>query len=117
LFPVNEKEGLVVAVIDTGNPYRTTHAETVIVAPLAGTQQMSIPVVGEGSAGVETFIDQVVVAAAVKLVRARLHGEVKQTPASLPEFRSIVAGLNRNLLDRLDAGLGGRGRSHSTSTG
>jgi len=70
---------------------------------------MSIPVVGEGRAGVEVFVDEVVVAAAVKLVGAGLHGEVEESAAGLPKLRRVVAGLKCDLLDRLDAGFGGGG--------
>src|SRR6202166_1347362 len=76
---------------------------------------MTMPVVGKRRAGVEVFVNEVVVTGAVILVGARLHGEVKKTAASLAELCRVVAGLNRDLLDRFDAGLVSGGTRHSSS--
>src|SRR5438874_10187873 len=102
-------------VVQLWNRYRTTEAETVIVAPLARTQQMTMPVISKRRAGVEAFVDKVVVNAAVILIGARLHREVKKAAASLAELRRVVAGLNRNLLDRFDTRLVSGGGRHSGS--
>src|SRR6516164_2699081 len=66
---------------------------------------MTVSVVGEGRARIEEFVDVVVVYAAVKLVGARLHSEVKKPATRLPELRGVIAGLDGDLLNRLDAGL------------
>ena len=66
---------------------------------------MAVSVVGKGPAGVERFVNEVVVGAAVKLIRSRFHRDVKQAAARLTEFRRVVAGLDGDLLCRLHAGL------------
>src|ERR1700686_522110 len=92
-------------VVQLGNRYRTTQAETVIVAPLARTQQMTMPVVSKRRAGVGGFVEEAVVTAVVILVGAPLHGEVKKTAAGRAELCRVRAGLNPVLLDRFDGGL------------
>ena len=54
---------------------------------------MSAAIVGEWPTGVERFIDEIVVSAAMKLIRPRLHGDVKQAASRLAEFGCVVAGL------------------------
>src|SRR5262249_15344156 len=64
---------------------------------------MSASVISKRTAGVKCFVHEIVVNAAVELVRPRLHGHVEQTTARLAEFRSEVAGLDRDLLNGFDA--------------
>src|SRR4029434_5542767 len=41
----------------------------------------------------------------MQIVGAGLHRDVEDTATCLPEFRGVVAGLNRNFLDHVNAGL------------
>src|SRR6516165_3902303 len=59
----------------------------------------------KGQTGIEGFVDQVNVTAAVELVGAGLHGVVEIPASGLAIFRREVAGLNRNLLDGVHAAL------------
>src|SRR5262249_53536883 len=110
LFPIEKEKRPIVAVVNVGNPNRTTHRKTVIVPPGAGPQKMAVAGISKRHTCVEVFIHEIVVAAAVKLVGTGLHREIKETGSCLSEFRSIIAGLNRELLDGFDAGLVLRGR-------
>ena len=60
----------------------------------------------ERASRIQRFIDEVVIAAAVKLIGARFHGDVENTAAHLPVFRREVRGLDGGLLDGIHAGLG-----------
>src|ERR1019366_7406431 len=61
--------------------------------------------IGEWSTGIQNLIDKIIVGAAVNLIGAGAHGDVEESAAHTAEFRSVVAGLDRNLLNRVDAGL------------
>src|SRR5215472_5768494 len=66
---------------------------------------MAVSIVGKRLAGIDCFIHKVFVAVAVELVRARFHGEIENATAGLSVFRGIVAGLNRDFLHCVYAGL------------
>src|SRR5215471_3755397 len=63
---------------------------------------MSASVVSKWPAGVERFVHEIVISAAMELVRPRLHGHVEQTTTRLTEFSSEVAGLDSDLLNGFD---------------
>src|SRR5262249_10948151 len=77
----------------------------VVIAALDGADQASAAVVRERLPRVESFIHEVIVAAAVKLVASGPHREVEESSAHLAVFGCEVTGLNRNLLDGVDARL------------
>src|SRR5262245_5805951 len=90
------------AVIEFGH-HRTANTETPIVAAFAIPYQFTTTVVGKRPAGIERFVDEIVVNAAMKLIGARSHRDVEQTTARLSIFSREVAGLNRDLLNGFDA--------------
>src|SRR5690242_9429524 len=93
------------AVVHFGNPHRTAYRESIVVPSYGRPEQASVPIVRERHARVEGFIGEIFVAAAVKLVGARLHGDVVDRAARQAEFSCKVAGLNGELLDRIHASL------------
>src|SRR6202035_3867879 len=68
-------------------------------------------------AGVKDFVHEVVVGAPVKLVGARPHRDIEHTAADLAIFRGVVTGLNRGLLNRIDARLGLLGNAGGARVG
>src|SRR5262249_51186314 len=102
LLEVDKEECLVMTVIDLRH-YRTTETKAPIVSPFPAAQQMSASIIGKGLTRVKSFVDKIVVNAAMELVRPRPHRHVKQTTPRLTEFSREVAGLNRNLLNGLYA--------------
>src|SRR2546422_11212446 len=59
----------------------------------------------ERCAGIQVLIHKVVVNASVKLVGSGSHRVIEVAAAGLSKFRRIVTGLDRNFLDRFNAGL------------
>src|SRR5690606_36095865 len=78
LFPVDEEEGLVVAVVDFGNHDGAAKSKSVVVAARQTPDQSVVAVVGERLAGVKRFVDEVVISGAMKLIGARFHGQVEK---------------------------------------
>src|SRR5262245_23882951 len=64
---------------------------------------MSISIINKWPAGIQRFIDEIIVNAAMELVRSRPHRHVEQTTASLTEFSCEVAGLDGDFLNGFDA--------------
>ena len=63
-----------------------------MLARFAGAEDSAC--IGKGKTGIESFVHQVVVAAAVELIAAGLHREIEVTAADLSVFRREVAGLD-----------------------
>ena len=61
--------------------------------------------VGERYSRIQKFIHQIIVCAAVELVRTGFHRVVEIAAARLSVLGGIIARLNGNLLDRIDPGL------------
>ena len=107
LLKVEEEECLVFPVVELGNTDRTTERKSVIVASSALAWIVRYRLAGqERIAGVEDFVDEIVVGAAVIRVGPGPHRDVEQATAHLSVFGREVTGLNRGLLDRIDARLG-----------
>src|SRR5215831_16829363 len=66
---------------------------------------MSVPVVGKRLAGVQGFINEVLVAATVELVSTGFERNVHDCVAGLPKLRRVITGLNREFLDRVRSRL------------
>src|SRR5215831_3759447 len=96
LLPVDEKERPVF-------PYRAAYRETIIISP--GTRPRVWLAGLKWIAGVEHLVDEIVIHRSVKLVRSGFHRDVENTATYLTIFRSIVAGLNRNLLNGINIRL------------
>ena len=67
---------------------------------------MTIAIISERPAGIERFVYEVIVRAAVELIGAGSHGDIDVAAAHLPVLRGVIAGLNSDLLNRIHAGLG-----------
>src|SRR5262245_37774756 len=60
---------------------------------------MTVAIICERVARINSLINEIFVAAPVKLARTRLHRDSEETTAGLSKFRSIVTSLNGNFLD------------------
>src|SRR5438105_2858487 len=70
---------------------------------------MTLTVICKRRTGVEGFIYEIVESAAMELVGSRLHCEIKEPSARLPELCCVITGLHCDFLHRFDTGLGLRG--------
>src|SRR5690242_19076741 len=104
-FVVEEKERAVMPVVNLGYPYRAADTEAEVLFAALRAHQASIAGVGERNTGVQSFIGEVIVSAAVELVGALARCEVEKPARDLPEVRRKVARLQRELLDGFDRGL------------
>ena len=102
LLEVNKKESLI-------SSYRTPDCEPIIVSPGTGPCVRFARL--EGIPGIEHFVDEIVVNSPMVLVGSRLHRDIEHAATHLAILRRIVASLNRNFLDRVDAGLRLRGNA------
>ena len=109
LLEIEEEEGLVVAVVDFRNRDRPAYRESIIVAAhgvadvLARFIRALRAGIGERQAGVQGFVHEIVVGAAVQLIGARLHGVVDCAAANLAVLRGKITGLDIYLLDGIHA--------------
>src|SRR5579862_252281 len=102
------------AVIDLGDNDWPAQGSAEIVAAVAWAILSSVPALraagtaanAKGITGIEVFVDEVVVGAAVILVAARLHRHVNDRDSRLPVFGGVITGLVRYFLNRVRAGLG-----------
>ena len=93
------------SVVDFRDAERAADGEPEIVVSRAGAQQGAVlSCVGVGASGIESFIGEVLVAAAVILVGAGSRRDVNEATCHLPEFGGEVTALQRHLLE----GVGGR---------
>src|SRR5205814_1927853 len=100
LLEAEEEEGLVRAVIDLRNSHRTANREAPIaLADLVSKSRVRL-------ARVQGLIGSVIVARTVKLVGSALGDHADHGAAGGAELRGEVAGLNRDLLDRVRGRLG-----------
>ena len=111
LLEAKEEEGSVVTVIELRDGDWPAECEAIIVLAdrvanvLPGLGGILSTRVGEGRAGVQGFVYEIVEAAAVDLIPTRLHGVVEVTATRLAIFGGEVAGLDGHLLDGFHAGL------------
>src|SRR5205823_5844527 len=96
-------KSFVFPVVQLGDPDGAAEVEPVVMTPDA------VFAVDGGIAGVQYLVHGVVVNPAMVLIRSRLHGDVKQRAGNRPVFRGEIAGLYRDFLNRLRAGLCPRG--------
>src|SRR5215831_16785783 len=64
---------------------------------------MSVSIISKRPAGVQRFVDEIIVNTAMERVGSRLHRHVEQTTARLTEFSREVAGLDCDFLNSFDA--------------
>ena len=109
LLEIEEEEGLVVAVVNFRNGDRSAYRESIIV-PSHGVADVLARFIralragiGERQAGVQSFVHEVVVGAAVVLIGARFHGVVDGAAANLAILRGKITGLDTYLLDGIHA--------------
>src|SRR5262249_53201972 len=107
LFIVEEKKALVAA-------YRTAHHKTPIVSSLRRPGGAFWIGRHEGVARIQKFIHEILVGGAVEPIRPGLHRYIEESAADLSVFSSEIAGLDRDLLDRVDTGLSLRRHAGST---
>src|SRR5205823_13383645 len=100
-FPVDVEECLVMPVIQPWNSYGAAGTSAEIVLVSRRPQQVTVAAVGERNTYVQVLVGEVVVQAAVILVGAAAHGEVKHAAANLPVLGGEVTGLHRYFLHRL----------------
>src|ERR1019366_2634555 len=98
----------VAPVENSGNPDRTAQRKAVIVPALTVLHQAASSVVGERSACVQRFVDEVFVSAPVVGIGARFHGDVEVSASDLAELSGEIAGFDCELLDGIHAGLSHR---------
>src|SRR5207245_1020104 len=96
LLKAYEEEGLVAA-------YWTAKRKAVVVPP--GPRTGIVAKIGERIARVECLVQQILVPSSMELVGAPLHRHIEDATADLTILGCKVARLNRDLLDRIHAGL------------
>src|SRR6202030_3649277 len=93
------------------NHDRAAQRKPVIILPLRVADMLTLlqtvarAGVGERSTRVESLVHEIIVRASMQLIAARLHRVVEVAAAYLAVLRRKVAGLNRDFLDRVQAGL------------
>src|SRR5439155_5675892 len=96
--------GPIMAVVDLRNPHGSTGREAVVVSSRNRPEQ-SLGTAGKRLPRVQSFIRKIVVTGTVQLVGTRPHGHVEKPATGLAELGRVVTGLNRELLNGVDARL------------
>src|SRR5947209_5840132 len=99
------------AVVELPELYRPAEGESVIVAALGiadmlpAFQAVAGPCVRERCSGIENLVHEIIVAASMELVAARLHRVIEVPATGLPILRRVVADLYGDFLDGIQARL------------
>src|SRR5205085_991598 len=109
LLVAPEEKGLVFAVIELGNADGAPERAAEVVSPAARPVFAATPTRTaaraaadtERIARVEVLVNKIFEAGPMVEIRARLHRRVDYDTAGLPEFGSVVAGLERNFLNSI----------------
>ena len=98
-FQTYEEESLIVAIIYIGNPDRPAQGKAKVISAHAALR------VNKRSARVQGLISKILICGSMECISTGPHGHIENATSSLSKFGGVVAGLNRDLLDRIHANL------------